>query len=361
MFRQEHDQLPYDVKPNIEEKTQGFVYILEVKDIDLPVCKIGSTRRDPNVRCDEINKGSTGDFIWAMAHCVRVDDCRRLESLVQSKLSPMKQSRREFFNLGANEAWRALISILGSEPGINRVEYELVSEPSEPITQKMKNTSRGSSTRLHSEYTELFDAFTSVLKVAAQPFGQTSRSVFGVSDGNEGVQWNLAVEKDTGRVRLGVNLEGKKYTNWPIATFILSEKGGPQIMSVIAQLERPEDVYLRFVRDAWQATARPLIKEMYIGGAESSLREIDSNRWADILDEALECLNEDANFRGRAKQTVTLASKPKSGGQVRIMQVSPHLNIWTEVKPEGNLEQSLQRQVAALQPVYDWVMSASQS
>ena len=45
------------------EKTEGYVYILEVKDIVLPVCKIGMTTRTPNKRCAEINNSSTGDFI----------------------------------------------------------------------------------------------------------------------------------------------------------------------------------------------------------------------------------------------------------------------------------------------------------
>jgi len=35
----------------------GFVNILEVRDIDFPVCKIGYTTRHPEVRCKEINQG----------------------------------------------------------------------------------------------------------------------------------------------------------------------------------------------------------------------------------------------------------------------------------------------------------------
>lgn len=50
-----------------QDKTNGYVYILGVKDIDLPVCKIGMTRRNPFDRCREINKSSTGDFIWEVA------------------------------------------------------------------------------------------------------------------------------------------------------------------------------------------------------------------------------------------------------------------------------------------------------
>lgn len=36
------------------EKSEGFVYILEVSDIILPVCKIGMTTRSPQERCNEI-------------------------------------------------------------------------------------------------------------------------------------------------------------------------------------------------------------------------------------------------------------------------------------------------------------------
>ncbi len=42
----------------------GYVYILEVSDIDLPVCKIGRTSKNPFARCAEINRSSTGDFLW---------------------------------------------------------------------------------------------------------------------------------------------------------------------------------------------------------------------------------------------------------------------------------------------------------
>ncbi|MGL6328244.1 GIY-YIG nuclease family protein [Aeromonas rivipollensis] len=55
---------------------RGYVYILEVKDIDLPVCKIGMTTRTPHDRCNEINNSSTGDFIWSVAHYIAVDNCK---------------------------------------------------------------------------------------------------------------------------------------------------------------------------------------------------------------------------------------------------------------------------------------------
>ncbi len=73
---------------------EGFVYILEVSDIILPVCKIGMTTRNPQERCNEINNSSTGDFIWSVAYSIYVSDCQKLESLVHSKLKPLRQKTK---------------------------------------------------------------------------------------------------------------------------------------------------------------------------------------------------------------------------------------------------------------------------
>jgi hypothetical protein len=98
----------------------GYVYVLEVKDIDLPVCKIGMTMRTPYERCNEINNSSTGDFIWSVAHYIAVDNCKKLESLVHSKLSPIRQKGREFFNINAHDANTALISIFENQTEIKK-------------------------------------------------------------------------------------------------------------------------------------------------------------------------------------------------------------------------------------------------
>ena len=77
---------------------EGYVYVLEVADIDLPVCKIGRTQRDPETRCAEINQQSTtGDFLWKVAHSVYVSDCTELETHIHRKLAPLRQKGREFF------------------------------------------------------------------------------------------------------------------------------------------------------------------------------------------------------------------------------------------------------------------------
>ena len=78
---------------------EGDVYVRGVKDIDLPVSKIGMTSKDPTIRCAEINRSSTGDFLWEVAHQIALSDCRKIESLVHAKLLPLRQKGREFVNL----------------------------------------------------------------------------------------------------------------------------------------------------------------------------------------------------------------------------------------------------------------------
>jgi len=349
----------------MEESTNnnsGYVYILEVKDIALPVCKIGMTTRTPYERCDEINNSSTGDFIWSVAHYIAVDNCKKLESLVHSKLAPLRQKGREFFNISADDANTALISIFENQTEIKKVDIEKI------ILQKNKSKSsnklrkrKHSFKRIDSEYAELLQLFASLLNVKGRPFGQLNKPIFGVSDGNEGVQWNLSVSTDTGIIRLGVNLEGMRYSNWPISEFIQSEIRNPRIEEITSRLVNPDNIFIRFSRDAWQATSRPLIVEKYLGGKEFSFAECNTSQWLRILTEALACLNKETNFCGRVKQTITLESKPKNGEQVRVMEVSPHLTIWSPLRLSENMEERLESKVAEIKPVYDWVKEVSES
>jgi hypothetical protein len=333
------------------EINNGYVYILEVKDIDLPVCKIGMTTRTPYDRCDEINNSSTGDFIWSVAHYVAVDNCKKLEALVHSKLAPLRQKGREFFNINADDANKALISIFNNQAEIKKIDS------GEIVAEQKKSKRKHNFKKIDSEYTELLQSFTSSLNVKGRPFGQLNKPNFGMSDGNEGVQWNLSVSTDTGIARIGVNLEGMKYRNWPISKFILSEINDQKIWNVVEKLKNPNDVYISFSRDAWQVTARPSIVEKYLGGKEFTFAAGNPEQWARTLNEALGCLNEKKNYCGRAKQRVTLENKPKNGEQVRIMEVSPHLTIWSPL----SLSENIENKISELQPVYDWVERVSQS
>jgi len=257
----------------IEDKTRGYVYVMEVKDIDLPVCKIGRTTRSPYDRCNEINNSSTGDFIWAVAHYIAVDDCKTLESLVHTQLAPLRQKGREFFNINADVANTALISICDSQTEIKKVKAEEIAVTKEESSSKRKKMKRKKAFKpIDSEYAELLQLFASVLNVKGSPFGQLNQPAFGMSDGKKGVQWNLAIHPDTGDIQLGVNLEGSGKTGkWLIAPFILSE---PSIEKLKTKTQNADNIFIRFSRDAWQGASRPNIKEKYLGGREFSLSEI---------------------------------------------------------------------------------------
>lgn len=318
------------------------------------------TTRSPHDRCNEINNSSTGDFIWSVAHYIAVDNCQKLESLFHSKLSPLRQKGREFFNINADDAKIALASIFENQTEIKKIDSEEII----PTPQKAKSRNKdGKHTfkKIDSDYTELLQAFAYLLNIKGRPFGQLNQPSFGMSDGRDGVQWNLSISTDTGLICLGVNLEGIKYGNWPISKLILSEINNPTIEKVKAKLDIPNEIFIRFSRDAWQVTARPAIVEKLLGGKECSFSECAPDQWSRTLNEALACLNKEMNYCGRAKQEVTLEKKPKKGEQVRIMEVSPHLTIWSRLSLEGNIQENIQNKLKELQPVYDWVMNVSQS
>lgn len=151
----------------IENENQGYVYILEVKDIYLPVCKIGMTTRTPSERCNEINKSSTGDFIWEIAYSIAVDDCRGLESLAHKKLSPLRQKGREFFNLKPEDAILTLSSIVEGQTAIKILPHEGLELKS---TKKESRPSSGLNQYHESMYIDILQSFTSILNIKGRPF-----------------------------------------------------------------------------------------------------------------------------------------------------------------------------------------------
>ena len=122
----------------------GYVYILEVSDIDLPVCKIGQTSKSPYTRCDEINRSSTGDFLWQVAYQFPVNDCQRFERIVHEKLGPLRQKNREFFNVTAAVAFDAVQSVLDKQPEIKMVDPKDIGEPpTTPVAKNIKKSRQG--------------------------------------------------------------------------------------------------------------------------------------------------------------------------------------------------------------------------
>lgn len=170
----------------------------------------------------------------------------------------------------------------------------------------------------------LGQAFKSVFGVNPRPFGQKSSPLCGFSDDAKGVQWNVALNIKNGASFLGVNLEGMKYRDWPIARLLLKEKKEPSLPE-LSSISDSDCIYVYFHRDAWQCASRPEIKEKELSGSGTLLSKLDSNIWLNMVDEALTCLDKDQNYLGRTIQIVTLAKSD----QQEEKEVSPHLNIRT--------------------------------
>jgi hypothetical protein len=345
---------------NRSDAEEGYVYILGVKDIDLPVSKIGRTARDPAIRCAEINQSSTGDFLWEVTHQIAVNDCRKFEALVHTKLLPLRQKRREFFNIYPDDALRAVQSILDAAPDLRTVVVaKQPSAASDVFASTVLPRKQPARSNNAATYAHLLDGFTELLNVKGRPFGQLNKPEFGISDGRDGVQWNLKIYPNDNRARLGVNLEGMKYRNWPIASLIRSERDMPALLRMIPRLRDPQKIILRFARDAWQVNSRPYIVEQLLGGAEFRLSELSEAAWRAILDDALGCLDPDRGYLGRASQAVTLVRNSVPDAQPRVMQVSPHLTIWTALDPSRDSLGDLSAAIDRLAPVHEWASKAS--
>ena len=320
---------------------KGYVYILEVKDLTLPICKIGFTRRYPIERCVEINKSATGDLLWSVSSWVVVDDPERLEGLIHRELSASRQRGREFFGVAPDQAFEILKQVI-RDHSIEEMDDEHQVEAVPSRVARYRNTDLA--------YAELFESFASILAVKARPFGQTQRSIFGVSDGNEGVQYNISVFPEENSIRLGVNLEGMAYGGkWPLALLLLKEYSQPTIQT----LPHLDDVYLTLTRDAWQLASRPPIAEEHITSRPGMrFSDLSSEFWKGLVETALSCLDAQRNYRGRARQTVTrLSSQARS-----VMEVSPHLVIWTEI---SGGEDGLMAGFKRLRPFYERVCELS--
>lgn len=340
----------------------GNVYILVVKDLELPVCKIGMTKRDPMVRCAEINKSSTGDFLWSVRYVLAVDDCVRFESLIHRTLERYRQNGREFFQLTADEAYEHAKTILAQQNDIKEIPAPSI--PPATLAERTKdNIRRPIRMKGDEEYAPILYTFLSRLDVKGKAFGQVGKPHFGYSDGVHGVQWNIAIYRDSSEIYLGVNLEGMKYSGWPIATFIQSEMAQPTLEEIKAEIEKPDRIRLTLSRDAWQGPSRPDIVEKYIGGGQHKLSEIDRALWRELLSEAGECLDASKNFLGRSKQPVTRTAT----GKTAMMEVSPHLTVQTkiEVDPKRDdqaaLNLAVDQAIDELRPIHGWVSRVAKS
>jgi hypothetical protein len=201
---------------------------------------------------------------------------------------------------------------------------------------------------LGKEGEQLREAFVQVFGADPRPFGSRAMQSGGLSDGNEGVQWNAGYDMRDGFRWLGVNLEGLKYRDWPVARLIRRELESPTLPDLIRRVDAEDSVLVWWARDYWQAASRPAIAERVIPPTPIHASHLTTDHWLEALTGAAGCL---ASSRGgRASQEVTLA---KSGKRL-TGEVSPHLTIAISSNGPVSWLDFLKQGKAQLQPFYDW-------
>ena len=171
--------------------------------------------------------------------------------------------------------------------------------------------------------------FRNLFECDGREFGSPSHGVLGVSDGIEGVQWNAWYSQRDETAWLGVNIEGKKYDNWPVARLVEREIAHPLLLSEYrVRVTRPHVVTVSWTRDGWQAGFRVPIKESRLPPTPIALDRLDGDDWTRALRCARECLNPKRQYRGRRRTKVTLLRS----AQVVERDVSPHLRFKTELE-----------------------------
>lgn len=180
-------------------------------------------------------------------------------------------------------------------------------------------------------------------------FGSPALGLIGISDGLEGVQWNAAYFRSEQTASLGVNLEGMKYDDWPVARLIERELSQPLLLTEYrASVARPERVRVSWWRDAWQAAIRVQIKEPGLSPTPIKLHRLDGDGWTCALRSARECLDPKRGYRGRRRAKVTL----RRSGEVVERQVTPHLHF--EMRLAKTTLGEMRRAKSNLKALHDW-------
>jgi hypothetical protein len=147
-----------------------------------------------------------------------------------------------------------------------------------------------------------------------------------VSDGNNGVQWNAGTElvaATSVEISFGVNLEGKKYNErYPIYKLIKRELERPLVFEAIEEIDRPKDIEVHLLRDAYLRQGRPrYYRERVI--LETSLEKLNAESWRHALTQALNCYDS----RGEPRH-LPITFYYKDTGQRRATSAEPY-----EMKP----------------------------
>ena len=191
--------------------------------------------------------------------------------------------------------------------------------------------------------------FRDLFDCGGRRFGSPSLGLLGISDGHEGVQWNAAYFRSEQTATLGVNLEGMKYDDWPVARLIEREMSQPLLLTrYLVDVARPEMVTVSWRRDAWQAAIRVPIEETSLPPTPIKLHRLKRDGWTHALQRARKCLDPKRGYRGRRRTKVTL----RSSGQMVERQVTPHLHF--EICLAETTLGEMRRAKSNLEALHDW-------
>jgi hypothetical protein len=206
---------------------------------------------------------------------------------------------------------------------------------------------------------ELIAAFVVSFGPTHKRFGSKSLGLLGVCDDADGPQWSVAMDLQSGRAWLAINLEGKQYDRWPIATFIKRELDQSQLPLIAQNLDSAGIARVAMWRDAWQgAGTRVRILERDIAPTPMALSLVTPESWRSCLQQGLECLDPNRGHRGRRRTHVTLATSR----QRVLRDVSPHFNVSLDLvrtSASDNWQQAMSDARHCLEPVFDLVVKQS--
>ncbi len=206
---------------------------------------------------------------------------------------------------------------------------------------------------LMSEFEEraevVIDLFRDLFDCDGRRFGSPSLGQLGISDGLDGVQWNAGYFRSKQTASLGVNLEGIRYDNWPVARLIEREMSQPLLLTEYREnVAMPEMVTVSWRRDAWQRGYRIPIADPEIPPTPITLSELDVDGWTGALNDAKACLDPKRGYRGRGRIKVILLPS----GQMDQREVTPHLHFGMRLAT--TTLQAMQHAKSNLKALHDW-------
>lgn len=210
----------------------------------------------------------------------------------------------------------------------------------------------------------MIEAFTSVIHPERwRETGSAALGYLGRFEDRPGAHWTAWADAEG--AWLGVTMPGKRFNDWPVATFILREISDPRLPSVLARLPQDTQVDMAWWRTVWQGRGRlPRHLDQNLTGDQTSpwvpAGSFDSYQYSLLLKQARECLDATRGYRGRGSGTIRLLSgepKPITRGLTPEFQFRTPARISTA--DGGITTAALIHAREVLQPLYTFIIERS--